>query len=66
MHHNGPMRYLPQGMYEVATLALCETMDELGMSKEASVLEASLGTYWEVTAAEAHEAKQQAQTQVCL
>lgn len=72
-HYACPMRVscahahpcnLMQGMYQVATLTLCETMDELGLSSGASVLEASLGPYWDISPEEAQEAKHQAQMQV--
>jgi hypothetical protein len=51
-------------MYHVATLGLCEVMDAMGLSLEASKLEASLGHYWEPTDEENAEAAEASGLQV--
>ena len=51
-----------QGMYQAATLGLIQAMDILGLSTEASQLEASLGPYWEVSEAERRAAKEKHDT----
>ncbi len=52
-----------QGVYHVATLRLCETLDELGLSTRSSELEVALGAYWEVSQLEEELARQQVQLQ---
>jgi len=54
-----------QGMHQVATLALCEVMDAMSLSAEASQLELSLGAYWEPTDEENREAAELSGMQVC-
>jgi hypothetical protein len=51
-------------MYAVATLGLASTMDALGLSAEASALEAGLGPYWEPTPDELAESQEQEALQV--
>lgn len=59
----GVLRWV-QGLYHVATLRLCEALDQLGLSDRSSELEVSLGAYWEVSSEEAALSKQQVQLQV--
>jgi hypothetical protein len=59
-----PVVAVVQGMYHVATLRLCQTLDELGLSATASALEVSLGHYWQLQPQEEEEAAQQVQLQV--
>jgi len=50
----------------VATLGLCEVMDAMSLSAEASILELSLGPYWEPTLEENTEAAEISGLQVGL
>lgn len=53
-----------QGMYHVATLSLCETLDELGLSDVSSRLEVELGNYWDISDHDKRCAADQVELQV--
>ena len=53
-------------MHQVATLALCDVMDAMSLSSEASSLEMGLGTYWDPTDEENREAAELSGLQVCF